>query len=94
MKKVIVIYDIVDDKVRNNIVEILQNNMFIRIQNSVFIGQVRYEKIVNLKKVLRKNINIVQDKICILIICEKCYKKGKYINTKNLNEMLKSYFIL
>lgn len=94
MKKIVVIYDIIEDRVREEIVESLLSFSFVRIQNSVFMGRLKDKKVKEFKNELSKKINITEDKLFILNLCEKCYNKRVFINTKDLSELFKPYYVM
>jgi len=69
--KVLVVYDITNDNLRNKIAEILKDFGLLRIQKSAFIGDLSSEERKDLEKVLsRKNLD-KNDKIDVFPICEK-----------------------
>lgn len=72
----IIAYDIVDDKKRRIISELLLDNGFLRVQKSVFIGDI---KIKSLEKLLHKICNQLDEKTDSLLcfkINEEDYQAG------------------
>jgi len=69
--KVLVVYDITDDSLRNKIAEILKDFGLFRIQKSAFIGVLSSEERKDLEKILsRKNLD-KNDRIDVFPICER-----------------------
>ena len=72
--KVLVVYDITDDSLRNKIADILKDFGLVRIQKSAFIGNLTSEERKDLERVLsRKNLE-GRDRIDIFPICERDLK--------------------
>ncbi len=77
----IVCYDIVEDKIREEVAKICQNRGFIRIQYSVYFGNVSkniFEMLMMEIKDTIKNQNAV---ILTVSLCETCQKKKTVIET-------------
>lgn len=69
------IYDISDNGIRNNVIRILKDLGFIRIQESVFCGllstQQKKDLIENIKKIILKNT----DSFLLVLSCKQCFGK-------------------
>ncbi|MHA1407921.1 MAG: CRISPR-associated endonuclease Cas2 [Candidatus Heimdallarchaeaceae archaeon] len=74
-KKIIVLYDIHENKKRNNILEICKYYGLKRIQYSVYGGILEKIKKGELEKELRKENLKEEDNIRILDLCENCITK-------------------
>ena len=72
--KVLVVYDIANDSLRNKIADILKDFGLTRIQKSAFIGYLTSEERKDLEKILsRKNLQ-KNDRIDIFPICDRDLK--------------------
>lgn len=67
------IYDISDNGVRNNVIQILKDVGFIRIQESVFCGslstQQKKDLIADVKKIIIKD----GDSFLLILSCKQCF---------------------
>lgn len=75
-KKSLVIYDIVDDKNRNKIVEILES-FGIRVQKSAFEVIISDDKLYEMVQALEKWVDIDRDSLRI-------YTFSEYVSIKNM----------
>lgn len=93
--KVIIAYDIIENKIRNRVIEILLEEGLLRIQKSVFFGDVDEKKIKRLVKRVEENIDKERDSLYFFKLCEKDFSKinyfGKNIEFHYLN---KDFFIM
>ncbi len=69
--KVLVVYDITDDNLRNKIAEILKDFGLVRIQKSAFIGYLTSEERKDLEKVLSRKSFEKNDRVDIFPICDR-----------------------
>ncbi|MFU2191986.1 CRISPR-associated endonuclease Cas2 [Methanobacterium sp. MZD130B] len=67
-----VIYDITDNKDRNNLIKKLQHYGLRRIQKSAFIGNVSLSKRNELEGKVGENVSGPKDSIYFVPICHKC----------------------
>ncbi|MER5175733.1 MAG: CRISPR-associated endonuclease Cas2 [Candidatus Nitrosocosmicus sp.] len=69
------IYDISDNGIRNNVIQILKDLGFIRIQESVFCGslstQQKKDLIADVKKIIVKDT----DSFLLVLSCKQCFRK-------------------
>jgi len=72
--KVLVVYDISNDNLRNKIAEILKDFGLMRIQKSAFIGYLTSEERKDLEKILSKKKLEENDRIDIFPICDRDLK--------------------
>ncbi len=72
--KVLVVYDITDDGLRNKIAEILKDFGLTRIQKSAFIGHLSSQERRNLEKILSRKALGKNDRIDIFPICDRDLK--------------------
>ncbi|MCX8190195.1 MAG: CRISPR-associated endonuclease Cas2 [Candidatus Diapherotrites archaeon] len=84
MKKVVIVYDITDDKTRNQVTEQLKNFGLYRIGYSVFNGEIPSEKLAEIERVMKDFI--ITDKMHIIELCNKCYKKVKLLGNAEIVE--------
>ncbi|MEM4710154.1 MAG: CRISPR-associated endonuclease Cas2 [Candidatus Diapherotrites archaeon] len=84
MKKIIIVYDITDDKIRNYVSNQLKNYGLHRIGYSVFNGEIPEEKLKELEKTMAEYIK--DDKMHIIELCEKCYAKIKLLGKAEIAE--------
>lgn len=66
-------YDITDDRTRRLISNCLKNNGFIRIQKSVFLGEIKLEIYKKLINYINSLINKENDSICCIPIDKNDY---------------------
>lgn len=87
----IITYDIVNDKVRRQVVKIL-TAYSLRVQKSVFEGQVKQKSIDELMAKLEKVIKIEEDSIRCYQVCQKCEVQMRIIGigekSSNVNFMI------
>ena len=87
--KILVFYDIIENKTRNKIIRYLFNLGFQRIQFSVFLGDISKKKFKNLSLNINKIIDSKKDSVYIFNLCEKDFNKcvflGKIINKEFFN---------
>lgn len=86
--KVFVIYDITENKIRDRVIKILRNFGFLRVQKSVFLGDVSFENINFIEKNINAVINFSFDSIYIFPVSKKEYEKCDFLSKE------KSYKIL
>lgn len=76
----ILTYDISNNRIRRIVLELLIDSGFIRVQRSVFIGEILGSKIENILKSINSQIEIDTDSLlCMPINKEeylRCYKYG------------------
>jgi len=72
--KVLVVYDISNDNLRNKVAEILKDFGLMRIQKSAFIGYLTSEERKDLEKILSKKKLEENDRIDIFPICDRDLK--------------------
>lgn len=81
--KVIIAYDIIDNKIRNKIIEILLEVGLIRIQKSIFFGEINEQKIKKIVKKIQDIIDKEKDSVYFFKMCEKDFTKMNYFG-KNI----------
>lgn len=73
---ILIFYDIIDDRIRKKLVNILIDFSFIRIQRSVFLGIVENDRLFkDMCSMILNFINIEQDLVFFFPLCEKDIKK-------------------
>jgi len=81
MKNFLVLYDISDNKIRNNVVKILKANGLYRIQKSVFLGACPPENMMELQKRFENYLTEQEnDSYIILALDEYNIQKIKLLN--------------
>ncbi len=83
--KVLVVYDITDDNLRNRIAEILKDFGLFRIQKSAFIGELSSEERKDLERVLQRRELGDNDKIDIFPVCLKDLKLHSRITKQEIS---------
>ena len=92
--KIVVSYDIIENRKRQKVIDTLMSYGFVRIQKSVFLGDIKIRKVRELLFELSGVIDLEKDALCILNICEKCYGKGIFIS-RNMNyKMIEEEFFI
>lgn len=82
----ILTYDICNDKVRRRISELLINKGFIRVQRSVFIGEISENKIEKILGEINVQLEIKTDSLlCLSINKEEYLKSYKFGYIPNYN---------
>lgn len=76
--KVIIAYDIIENGVRNRIIEVLLEEGMMRIQKSVFFGEINEKKIKKLVKRVEGIIDKEIDSLYFFKLCEKDFSKVNY----------------
>lgn len=85
--KVIISYDIVENIVRSRVISLLESYGFIRVQKSVFLGEIKFYK---LNRVVLEIMGVMDkevDSIYFFPICEEDYKRTMFI-TKSKNHKI------
>lgn len=88
--KILIFYDIIENKTRNHIIDLLFDFNFQRIQFSVFLGEISKKKLKKLFNNINQIINSNEDSLYIFNLCEKdfnnCLFLGKIINKQFFND--------
>jgi len=71
-KKVIIAYDVKDEKRRNSLRRLLKQYLF-RKQYSVFIGELTQKHITQLKKDIQSRINEEEDSVLFVVVLNMAY---------------------
>lgn len=82
--KVLVVYDISRDSLRNRIAELLKDFGLIRIQKSAFIGNLTGEERKDLEKVLSRENLDENDRVDIFPICDRDLKFHSRIRARDV----------
>lgn len=85
--KILAAYDIVEDKIRNRVVKYLLKHGFVRVQNSVFLGNhsPKHQKII---EKAAEYIDQECDKFYFFIICQEDYENSIYISRNKNHKLL------
>jgi len=82
----LVCYDIVNDDLRKKVSDVCQNKGMVRIQYSVFYGDITRNKVEELEMEIKNEIKGYEAVILILQVCEKCSKRKKIIEETSQEE--------
>ena len=88
--KTFIMYDIKDNKIRNKLIKFLRNLGFLRIQKSVFLGDISNNIFNILEYNISKIINIHFDSIYIFSISENEYKKCIFMDKRKIQFILEA----
>lgn len=97
MKKevfIVIAYDIVSDKRRNNVVKTVKDYGGQRMNYSVFECRIKSKKLKKLKQSLLDLIQVKKDRILIYEICEACVLKTSYLGSVRPSEKREQIVIL
>ena len=89
--KVFVFYDIQEDKKRRKVIDRLVEYGFVRVQFSVFLGEIESKKLEKLKKKMEKTevFENPANSILYFPICEKDFDNAYFIDKKRLYKGIK-----
>ncbi|MBZ4683971.1 MAG: CRISPR-associated protein Cas2 [Fusobacteriaceae bacterium] len=73
--KYIVAYDIVSNKKRRRVANLLKEYNLFRIQKSVFFGKLTKKQLIYLQFDIFRDFNLIDDSILIIPICKEDYDK-------------------
>lgn len=73
------IYDITDDSTRSDIVQILKNIGFVRIQKSVFCGNLTSQQRKDIIEMVKITIRNGNDSFYLILACKQCFGKIQII---------------
>jgi CRISPR-associated protein Cas2 len=73
------IYDITDDSTRSDIVQILKNIGFVRIQKSVFCGNLTSQQRKDIIEMVKITIRVDSDSFYLILACKQCFGKIQII---------------
>jgi|SRR3954447_14333084 CRISPR-associated protein Cas2 len=80
------IYDISDNNIRNDVIQILKDLGFTRIQESVFCGSLSTQQKKDLIENVKKVITNRSDSFMLILSCKQCFGKviaiGKNVDIK------------
>ena len=95
MPRVIVVYDISDNRVREDFARFLQAHGLVRVQRSMFIGRVSSQTLKDIERKASKTINMRRDIVHIVPLSIYEYQHMKVVGTPftNLREA-KTYVIM
>ena len=78
--RVVVCYDVVEDRKRNRLAKALKK-FLTRVQKSVFEGEIEDRKYEEMKKAIVKEIDREVDSVRIYNLCVRCYTAVEIIGT-------------
>ena len=73
------VYDITDDSIRSNIVQILKNIGFVRIQKSVFCGNLTSQQRKDIIEMVKITMRSDNDSFYLILACKQCFGKIQII---------------
>ncbi|WP_462350722.1 CRISPR-associated endonuclease Cas2 [Fusobacterium varium] len=92
--KLLVCYDIIKNNTRNNIVNLLFDFGFQRLQFSVFLGEISKKKIKKLLKQTQQIINNNEDSLYIFNLCEKDFNNCLFLGKITGKQFFNNNFLL
>lgn len=88
--KILIAYDIIQNKNRNKIIDILFDYGFERVQGSIFIGEIKNKKLKRLIYLTSEIIDIKEDSLYFFHLNKEEFHQskflGKILNIRYLNE--------
>lgn len=92
--KVFVVYDVTENKIRDRVIKILRNFGFLRVQKSVFLGDIPFESIDFIELKMNEIINFFNDSVYIFPVSKKEYEKCNFLSKEKLYKILDKKAIL
>lgn len=92
--KALVFYDIVNNKTRNQVIDILFDYDFHRIQFSTFLGNISKTQLKKLSYDLNQIINSEEDSLYIFNICERDFKECQFLGKITNNDFSNNDFLI
>jgi len=83
--RILVIYDITDDKLRQKVADTLTAYGLTRVQKSAFLGTLTKETLKDLKAKLKRQIKQQKANIQFYPLCPQCYRRREEIGTPSVN---------
>jgi CRISPR-associated protein Cas2 len=74
-----VVYDITNDKIRNNVAKICKNYGLYRVQKSAFLGDLNKNQIDEISLKIKDIVDVKKDSVYIFPMCEEDFMKVKII---------------
>ncbi len=68
-------YDITEDSIRKSVIQILKDGGMVRIQKSVFCGNISNQQKKDLIEQIKNTINQEVDSFYLIISCNQCFGK-------------------
>lgn len=91
--KVLILYDISNNKIRNKIVKLLIDMGLTRVQLSVFLGETSCEKLDEFMKETSSFVNLKTDSIHIAPLCKKDFNNIIFLGKPQTIDLYKKHFI-
>lgn len=91
---ILIFYDIVDTRVRNQLIELLLSYSFVRVQYSVFLGKVTKKQFSFLLGYIPEIINLEKDSVYAFPLCEKDFKTCQFIGKIVNKQFYKQDFLV
>ncbi len=80
--KLLLIYDIVDDKIRNKVADICLDYGLARIQYSAFLGELNHNRQEEMLQKMKRKLGKSEGNIQMFPLCEKDLRLRKMIGNK------------
>ena len=92
-----IVYDIVDDKTRNQVAKVCKKYGLIRVQKSVFLGKLEWNRFDELGEQCRSLIDEGEDSVYLFPFCQEDFRRikvlGQGFDKKLVNdEILAKFF--
>jgi len=88
-----VIYDITEDKKRNNIAKKCKGYGLYRVQKSAFLGNLNANELDSLAVECEEIVNLETDSVYVFPVCDGCFKKVKLIGDSFDRELVSDQVI-
>jgi len=92
-----IVYDIVEDKIRNKAAKICKNKGLYRVQKSVFLGTLEDNEIDELRLQMEDLINLEQDSVYVFPSTKEFFKKtlliGQAFDRRLVTDEIVSKFV-
>ena len=88
-----VIYDITDDKTRNNVAKTCKGYGLYRVQKSAFLGNLNLNELDSLAVECEEMVNEDTDSVYVFPVCDGCFKKVKLIGDSFDRELVSDQVI-
>ncbi|MGL5202981.1 MAG: CRISPR-associated endonuclease Cas2 [Cetobacterium sp.] len=81
-------YDITDNNVRNRFIKLLRNLGCLRVQKSVFLGDISEPVLETIESKVLNIINTTSDSVYIFPICQREYRNSIFIDKRQVQNIL------
>lgn len=86
-------YDIKDNRIRKKVIESIQNLGFVRIQKSIFLGDIDKKKYLSLQITIGNIIDFQEDSILIFPQCQEDFHESIFLSKNDSQKRFLSSFL-